>query len=212
MTPSNLAAPLTETHKTAALFLSTCGPDECLELRILGVTKKGTTFTSTVAGYFTDPVRLFQAAESHTAQSGNAYVTLNPSPRASLSRYGENAVKFLGKVDATTGDKEVTRRTWLLLDFDPKRLSGIASSELEHNAALTLAWEARETLLADGWPEPVFADSGNGAHLLYRIDLPNDTAGTLLVENVLKSALARFGTPEVGVDQVVFNAARITRF
>ncbi len=32
----------------------------------------------------------------------------------------------------------------------------------------------RDALAAEGWPAPVVADSGNGGHLLYRVDLPND--------------------------------------
>ena len=33
-----------------------------------------------------------------------------------------------------------------------------------------------------GWPAPVVIDSGNGAYLLYRIDLPNDDQATALVK------------------------------
>jgi hypothetical protein len=53
--------------------------------------------------------------------------------------------------------------------------------------------------------------SGNGYHLLYPIDLPNDDESRLIVVGVLKT-LARFDSEHVSIDQSVFNAARITKF
>jgi hypothetical protein len=53
--------------------------------------------------------------------------------------------------------------------------SGVSSTDEEHQAAIVraaeiAAYRGRER----GWPTPILADSGNGAHLLYRIDLVND--------------------------------------
>jgi hypothetical protein len=50
-------------------------------------------------------------------------------------------------------------------------------------------------------------DSGNGGHLLYRIDLPADDGG--LVQRCLEALAARFDDGTVTVDQKVFNPARI---
>ncbi len=44
------------------------------------------------------------------------------------------------------------------------------------------AREVRDHLRGQGWPEPVVGDSGNGAHLLYRADLPNDPESLKLVK------------------------------
>ena len=44
----------------------------------------------------------------------------------------------------------------------------------------------RAYLKTRGWPEPMLADSGNGWHLNYRIDLPNDANATALVKGVLE--------------------------
>jgi hypothetical protein len=57
----------------------------------------------------------------------------------------------------------------------------------------------------------VIADSGNGAHLLYRIDLLNDKASEVLVKRVLYTLETRFGDEAVGIDQSVFNAGRIVK-
>ena len=66
-----------------------------------------------------------------------------------------------------------------------------------------------EALAGQGWPEPVFADSGNGAHLLYRLDLPNNAETTDLLKRCLKALSARYSTDDVAVDETTFNASRI---
>jgi hypothetical protein len=54
-------------------------------------------------------------------------------------------------------------------------------------------------------------DSGNGAHLLYRVDLPNDSGATELVKHILAGVAARCATDDITVDQTVCNAGRITK-
>ena len=60
-----------------------------------------------------------------------------------------------------------------------------------------------------GWPAPVLADSGNGAHLLYRIDLPNDDESRDLVKHCLEVLASVFNDAVAQVDIANFNAARI---
>jgi hypothetical protein len=43
-----------------------------------------------------------------------------------------------------------------------------------------------------GWLEPLVDDSGNGAHLLYRIDLPNDSESRELVKGCLETLSVLF--------------------
>src|SRR5256885_985310 len=58
-------------------------------------------------------------------------------------------------------------------------------------------------------PDPMYADSGNGYHLLYPVDLPAKDGG--LVKAVLRSLAGRFDEEGVKVDTTVFNAARLTK-
>lgn len=58
------------------------------------------------------------------------------------------------------------------IDFDPIRSPGISATNSEHKAALERAQACPEFLGEKGWPAPVCADSGNGAHLLSRVRLP----------------------------------------
>ena len=60
-----------------------------------------------------------------------------------------------------------------------------------------------------GWPAPTFVDSGNGAYLLYHVELPRDDNG--LVQRVLQAMAAKFDTPEVHIDVIVFDPVRIFR-
>ena len=57
------------------------------------------------------------------------------------------------------------------------------------------------------WPDPLLADSGNGGHLMYRIDEPAEDDG--LLEKRLHALQHRFGDSAVKVDTTVHNPARI---
>ncbi len=108
------------------------------------------------------------------------------------------------------GDQDIVRRLLILFDFDPKRPADVSSTDAEKALALAAAERMRAELRAEGWPEPVLADSGNGYHVLYRIDLPADDQN--LVRRCLLAASARFGTDAVDVDRKVYNPSRICKF
>jgi hypothetical protein len=55
----------------------------------------------------------------------------------------------------------------------------------------------------------VVGDSGNGAHLLYRIDLPNNQESLELARGVLEALAFKFSDEAVSLDTGVHNAARI---
>lgn len=82
-------------------------------------------------------------------------------------------------------------------------------STAEHEATLRRAILCRTWLHEQHWPDPLYADSGNGAHLLYRLDFPNDAASTTLVARVLQALALRFNDTCVTVDEATFNAARL---
>lgn len=160
----------------------------------------------TAAGYFDDPSAAAQAAARLSGTAPGVYLTLNPVDPALLAR-ARNRLDPRAK--HTTRDAEIMARRWLLLDFDPARPAGISSSHAEHEAALERAQQCRDWLALRRWPDPIYADSGNGAHLLYRIDLPNDADSKGLIEAILKTLARQFGDDVVALDTGVFNAARI---
>ncbi len=179
-------------------------PGDVVELRIPKTEHQGT-----ISGYFDDPQKLASALASQNGAFAGIYTTLNPCAPSLLAR---SANRARNHTRTTTSDKDIAERRWLLIDCDPKRPADISASDDEHAAALARAREIRTVLAEEGWPAPVFADSGNGAHLLYRVDLPNDEHATKLLDGVVLCALAaRFSDAVVEIDRTVFNAARIVK-
>jgi predicted P-loop ATPase len=161
----------------------------------------------TISGYFNDLEALVaEVARLEELKWPGVYWTLNPINPALLAR-SHNKLKSW--VENTTSDADILERRWLPIDLDPKRPTGISSSHAEHEAALELARRMRLELLADGWPEPVVADSGNGAHLLCRIGLPNNPEVTDLIKRLLEALSARYSSATVTVDATTYNASRI---
>jgi hypothetical protein len=162
--------------------------------------------SATTAGYFDDAIALAENALDLSGKASGVYVTLNEIDPALLARVSNRVEQW---VKQTTSDADVIRRRWLPLDFDPKRPAGVPSTDEEHKAALKCARECRRWLREQGWPEPITADSGNGAHLLYSIDLPNDDQSRVLVEGCLQAIAFQFSDETVEVDVKVGNAGRI---
>ncbi len=179
-------------------------PGEVVEVRAIG--KWGTA-----SGYFNDFDKLTASVRAieNTGEYAGIYITLNAVNPNLLARRANRIEKKLGKKDATTADDDIIRRFWLPVDIDPVRPSGVSSSDEEHTAAKLKAYHIADYLADLGWPEPVVADSGNGAHLLYRIDLPSDSLATALVKGVLETLDTLFSDALCHVDTANFNASRI---
>jgi hypothetical protein len=182
------------------------GPGQVVELRALK-TRKGI-----VRGYFDDYGMLADCAVRLSDDGWDAegiYVTLNVVDQALLAR-SANSVEY-GRDLRTTSDNNITRRRWILIDVDPVRPSGISSTDLEKLHAFVVARSVREWLSEQGWSLPIFADSGNGAHLLYRIDEPNDADTATLIRRFLEALGALFSDEKAKVDRTCFNASRILK-
>jgi hypothetical protein len=178
-------------------------PGSVAELRV-----PKTERTKTVSGYFDDFDKLADAAAEWSDQAPGVYITLNPVLPDLLARRANRAE---GWAENTTTDSQIVRRRWLPLDFDAVRPSGISSTDAQHEAALERARECRDWLVGLGFSPNslVLADSGNGAHLLVRLDLPNDEESATLVNRCLRAADLYLSDDTVTVDCAVGNAARV---
>jgi hypothetical protein len=165
----------------------------------------------THSGYFDDHDLLAEQVEALDADPSVAgiYVTLNSVNPALLARRANRIKMRLSRKDATTADADITRRRWLPVDIDPVRPSGVSSTDAEHDAALAAAERIAPTSRSRGSLLPIKADSGNGAHLLYRVDLANDAEATALVKGCLSTLDALFSNEAITVDTANHNAARI---
>ena len=109
-------------------------------------------------------------------------------------------------------DADVVRRDWLLIDVDPVRAHGHekeSATDEEKAAARTVADRLMQSLQAYGFAGPIVADSGNGCHVTYPIDAPNDEDARQQVQSLLRHLGTTFSTDRAKVDLAVFNAARI---
>ncbi|MBU3967475.1 MAG: hypothetical protein KKG76_08890 [Euryarchaeota archaeon] len=180
-----------------------------LEIRIPKVRVNG-RFEITVAGYY-DFENLNMAVQDVMKYDGKApgiYVTLNTVNPDLLARCCN---RLKEKAELTTSDKDIKVRIFILVDIDPIRPAGISSTDQEHKAAIAKAYHIREYMAKRGWADPVVCDSGNGAGLLYSIELPNTDESTELVKKCLEAFDLLFGDEKIEIDTTVFNAARIVK-
>ena len=189
-------------HITEALALL-FEPGQVFEIRAPGY--KGRT-GNTASGYFDDQGEAARKAAVMSGQAPAVYVTLNPVNPDLLARAANRIAEY---AKATTSDADIVRLRWLPVDFDPARPSGISSSDEEHAAALQRARQVRADLREAGWPEPILADSGNGAHLLYRLDLAPTPDNVARIRQVLAALADSYDDDLVKLDRTVHNPARI---
>jgi len=178
-------------------------PTGVYEIRVLNTNRH------TVSGYYDDHQAAADKAVAWNSGGAQVYVTLNPVKPELKARAVNRTVDYARNL---TTDGDIERRNWLFIDLDPVRASGISSTDEEHEAAIKRAKEAQDWLRQEqGWPEPILADSGNGAHLLYKIDLPNDDESRDMIKHILEALNLMFSDEIVEVDRMVYNAARIIK-
>jgi hypothetical protein len=159
-------------------------------------------------GFFDDPETAAGYMSRSEREFKGWYFTLNPV-QPDLIHRAHNKLRQQVE-DLGTKDGEIIRRRWLPIDIDPIRAKGISSTPTEHANALKLAREISDVLeLVWGWPDPILASSGNGAHLLYALDLPNTDESRDAIKDFLAALSHQFSTPALDVDPVNFNASRI---
>jgi hypothetical protein len=181
-----------------------------------------------ISGYFNDRTAFVKCVTdlNRSKLIKGIYATLNPVVPALIGR-AENRLKAAGKKSPTTSDDDIMHRHCLLIDADPFRPAEIASTQPEMEAAKAKADEVAAYLNTNGWPEFYRGNSGNGAHLVGLIDLPNNDESSLLISDFLKFLDWKFGTVpsdnkeakrqfnqgviNVGIDTTVYNASRISK-
>lgn len=173
--------------------------DDIIEIRVIGKTN--------YSGYFSN-VELAAKEVQRFDGKGNVYFVFNKINAACYSR--ENRDRLFEKA-TNTSDNDIVRRQWIFIDFDPKRPSKTSATDDEKGYAEEVMKKAGAFLRAKGFSSPIIADSGNGWHLLYKIDMSNDSENKKIVETFLKSCDMLFSIDKVDVDVSVFNASRITK-
>jgi len=193
-----------EIRRTITLLFE---PEQVFEVRILnGQPASGWQKARTFAGYFCgrEGDAVIRALLGLKAWEG-VYITLNPLDETILAL----SAGRIKEAKTTATDADVLSRQLMLVDFDPQRRSGISSTEAEHEAAVARTHQVRAYLCEEmGWPEPIVASSGNGAHLVFRVCLQRDSD---LVERALRALHALFSDEHVHIDTGVHNPGRISK-
>ena len=187
---------------------------DCKENRQQGI-REG----SIRGGFFNNRDLAAAAIASMSGRCMGVYIIPNQITDELLARFPENTLTAWKEGDGT-GDGDVTARRWLLIDCDFERTAKISSTDAQHQQALDKA-AIIKTYLTDtlGFPPDsiISADSGNGGHLMVRVDVPLNKEGDELILDSLKALESLFGDgvddrgkkKGVHIDQKVFNRARI---
>lgn len=216
--PASPADRIAEIVRGLTVLTSPFSDQEAFEFRALHCSTDRYQRDHTRAGFYSRH-SIQQAAEAifkastgrnqnGTPCSRGQYLTFNPLPSAWLAKDLGNRTD-VARDDQLAKDQNITRRVWLYIDIDPVRPAGVSSTDEEKAHALTIVEAIETELFFLGWPSPVKADSGNGFHLFYRINLPADDGG--IVKACLRALAAKFDTPYAKVDTSVFNPARIAK-
>ena len=158
----------------------------------------------TFSGYFDDPDKFAQAAAALTNRGASGvYFTPNPV-RNSPKIKNVNEVSPSSRGDQAH-DVDIGEVRWLLIDVDPERPAGVSATDEEKANAQHVCKNVLEVLTTRGWPDPVMGDSGNGYHLMYRVE----GATPELIKQLLDSLSFLCSDETAKVDQTVYNPARI---
>ena len=190
-----------EIRKTIALMKP---EDQLFEVRIIYGNK------AMYSGYFTNADDLIQAFdELRNFADCNIYMTLNSINAACYDRIQKN--RFEKNAKATTSDHDVVGYDWLMIDLDPQRPSGTSATDEQIGKAKEQGNKIYQFMRNLGFSKPLFANSGNGVHLLYRIRLKNSDENRKLIEMSLKTLNMLFASPEIDVDMKNFNQSRVCK-
>lgn len=200
--PDTREAAAARIAEALALFLP---PGQVTELRCLPAAGG-----DVVSGFF-DGEHLADLAREAAWYSGKwagVYFVPNPLRPDVLKRRPNRAATGRPRGGLAKDDDVLVRR-WLFVDGDPVRAKGHdhdAATEWEREAARAVVEAARAELRAEGLPDPVLVDSGNGWHLYYPI--PADFGD---VPAVLKGLAAVCDTPQATIDVRVGNPSRVMK-
>lgn len=176
-------------------------PNELLEVRILK-TQKGT-----ISGYYNNYSKVTQDITPYIGKY-DIYFSLNPVAKDLVARSANRLTLYAKN---TTSDQDIEKISYILIDLDPVRSAGISSTDDEKKHAHQKAKDIFDFLATHGWPNPIIADSGNGYHLLYCVDLANTKDNREKLKTLLVTLDQLFSDDKTHVDTTTFNPSRIVK-
>lgn len=178
---------------------------ELFEIRILKNDGK------ILSGYFNDVDIFINNLRKQNLKGSNVYITLNEPNKACFSREQKNCFMEVKKTIPTTSDSDVYAYDWLMIDLDPSRPTKTSSSDEEVDRAKALGNKIYAYMKDLGFNKPLMAFSGNGVHLLYRVNMDISKENKALMEKSLKALDYLFSSDGIEVDKKNFNPGRICK-
>lgn len=160
-----------------------------------------------LVGYFERPEDAAKAIAQYDGKE-NVYVTLNPAKRDLLARVNNKLAKSKNR----TSEGEVFCDSWFFFDIDPKRPTGISSTDDELFAAIETGKQIVKFLLDIGASQASLLTgiSGNGAYILVRLPDYEITSERIALKKRLLNFFAdQFSNDRVEVDRSVYNQSRL---
>jgi hypothetical protein len=194
---------LNEIRRACKVIISGAKRGRVVEVRALK------TPYGTCSGYYTDATIIQDVYNLSLDESvPNVYWTIQELKR-DVAAAGVNTIRR--HVETTTEDIQTERYLYIPIDCDPRRPAGTSSTETEKAYSHDVACEIRDFLSIHHGIESILADSGNGYHVLVRVDMAVSDSTVELVKKLLVALKAKFGTAQVDVDTVVYNPSRILK-
>ena len=193
----------TEIRKTVSTIKS--GETNGLfEVRIIGGKR------SPLVGYFKDVDTMLKQLQKQPLQNTNVYMILNEINNACYSKTAKDKFVF-GAKSTTDKDTDIDGRQWILIDLDPIRTPDVSASTEEIGEAKKKAQEIYTYLSKQGFPDPLIGFSGNGYHLLYKVQMANIEENNNRVKKFLITLDGLFSDKNIKVDTANFNPSRVCK-
>ena len=162
------------------------------------------------SGYFNNVDSVINAIKPYSEMDDEQiYFVLNKIDNACYGR--QQSEKLVKSPKITTNDNDIVRRSFVFVDFDPVRKSGTNASNDEFELAHKKAQDVFRFLRGKGFSEPIISKSGNGFHLTFKVDLPNDEKTTETIKQFYEYLASIFSDDKVDIDTKVFNLARLCK-
>lgn len=189
-----------EIRKTIAILKPN---NQLFEVRVIYNTKQN------FSGYFRDVDTLMQNLKSLNLKGSNVYLSLNSLVDSCYDRTQRD--HFEKYANTSTSDNDIEGYDWLFVDLDTERTKGTSSTDDELQAAKDVGNRIFFSLRNMGFEEPVRAISGNGVHLLYKLNLNSNDETKALIKKCLTVLDALFSTEKVKIDVVNINPSRVCK-
>ncbi len=169
-----------------------------VEIRAFDSNKK------TWIGVFNDVEKIIESIKMCIKEKMSVYNTINPTlrPVTNVVAHSMNA----------TSDSDIKKITWIPFDIDVSAKDKMKGANKEQiDSASDLTDSIIDFLESHGWYNPIIGFSGNGYHLLYRVDIENTPELKNILKVIYTELHKRFSNEHASFDRTVRNPARILR-